>query len=761
MSGPLPHILSRPGASPTSDYFRHVDATRLSKAVTWWCGKGHSKLSRAERETKLVAAFKDQAAVAEVMRNLGPPERAVLGAYRRFGGAVNGTVLRLDLLARGVLEIVEDTRWMSRITRWKRDVVKELAERLVLLPPKLGGESSHRGYAQETERPFPLYALHPALAKQVPPAGPAPFDLPLLKGAPETTGRRSPGEVALDLARVFSYVADRNGVRLAKSGAVAGPALKALAKAVPVGADAHYPLPAPQALYLEVLRHAGALRDEPGDLLPDGDLAAAWFAEPTLEQARLWARGWLAATSWQDGAGEIPAHQRSYREPESALRTAREVLAWCLSGLAQAGERWFGLTAFLSKLQAALGRTDYNAPRADAEGWAPNFPEAQYEDKRGEGRERALWFEREGTWYANALMVTLVQLALVERGRTGKDQHCFRLTEWGRAAFGAPEVAPPEERADERFLVVQPNFDVLAYLDRARPAEAAFLGRLTETGGQSLSAVQTFRLTQSSVYRAMEGGLSPDEVRNFLSRHSQNELPANLARSLSDWAGRRDALVVRRGATVLAFPDRAQRDAYLVGHPGSACGEHFVLAEGVPRGTYPPGALVGDHLDRLRQTWSLDERGCLHVSGLYDLVQAARLRRIADETAEGWRLTGESVRQAGREGLKPAALKSWLEDHLTEPIPPLFDHALDAWLGMNRSVAMGEVVLLEVPDPALFAAIANSPRLSPLLAGTVGSGWLVVRREARKDLKAALAELGFLVGSEITPLTALPEDEDE
>ena len=83
---------------------------------------------------------------------------------------------------------------------------------------------------------------------------------------------------------------------------------------------------------------------------------------------------------------------------------------------------------------------------------------------------RAWWFRYGGTWYANAVMVTLVALGLVERaglGQGGSAPIGFRLTEVGRAVFGAPEIAPPPEPAERRCLVIQPNFDVVAYLDQA------------------------------------------------------------------------------------------------------------------------------------------------------------------------------------------------------------------------------------------------------------------------------------------------------
>ena len=65
----------------------------------------------------------------------------------------------------------------------------------------------------------------------------------------------------------------------------------------------------------------------------------------------------------------------------------------------------------------------------------------------------------------NAKMVTLPWLGVIERGRKASGSGvpwCFRLTPLGRAVFAAPdEVAIPSE-PDEPFLVVQPNFDVVA-----------------------------------------------------------------------------------------------------------------------------------------------------------------------------------------------------------------------------------------------------------------------------------------------------------
>src|SRR5262249_13459627 len=153
-------------------------------------------------------------------------------------------------------------------------------------------------------------------------------------------------------------------------------------------------------------------------------------------------------------------------------------------------------------------------------------------------RERAAWFAGIGSRLANALMVTLPNLGLVERGRHGRGKEpawCFRLTPLGRAVFGAPEQPAPAEEEADRFLVLQPNFDVVAYLDRATVASVGLLGQLAEAPAGSAAdatVVRTFRLTQGSVYQALENGLEPARIVEYLRRHGQNEPPANVLQTL-------------------------------------------------------------------------------------------------------------------------------------------------------------------------------------------------------------------------------------
>ncbi len=211
-------------------------------------------------------------------------------------------------------------------------------------------------------------------------------------------------------------------------------------------------------------------------IVPDLAAATCQFSEPGFRQVNAWVRGWLSARYWFDGSG-ISGNQDS----AELLNTGRQVLAWALGCLARAGDHWFLLETFLEELHALQGNSSFSLPYLKPV-WDPNVAAAQDKEKQtGGARVRAWWFSKEVAWYANAPMITLVTLGVVERARLGAGEsasHGFRLTSLGRAVFGAPEIEPPTEVVERRCLLIQPNFDVVAYLDQADAQTAGVLGRL-------------------------------------------------------------------------------------------------------------------------------------------------------------------------------------------------------------------------------------------------------------------------------------------
>ena len=532
--------------------------------------------------------------------------------------------------------------------------------------------------------------------------------------------------MALDLSRVLAFLSSHGSVKVRKDGLLSTPTLRAMEKAVPLDKGSDFRLPDPHSFLFELLRQVGAVRVQGGEASVDPVATTRQLGLSSPLQAHHWARGWLSTRDWFDGYGTPTPRERDHYA--SSVGTGRQVLAWMLGCLARAGDHWYDLTAFLETAYASLRHAQPHLPVRDA-AWKPGLSVALDPQASGPERQRAWWFDHGGVWYANAVMVTLVTLGLVERARLGTGPAAplgFRLTELGRAVFGAPEVAPPPEPAERRCLVIQPNFDIVAYLDQADARVAGLLARIAESGTAHSGLIQTFRLTQTSVYQAEESGLSHAQIADFLQQNSQREPPANVLRSLADWSGKRESLSLRYGLTLLGFPTTADRDAYLKDHPdGTACGERFVLGSGAR--PQLPGALVTEHLLGCRRTLELDEEGWIRTTQPLDLVQMSRLRRIARpprSASTGWQLTADSIREAGAGGMKPWLVHRWLEDHLVRPAPPLLASAIDAWLkaGRSQTLELGDAVLLHVPNSDLFQAIYNEPASPPLPARPSGPG---------------------------------------
>ena len=167
--------------------------------------------------------------------------------------------------------------------------------------------------------------------------------------------------------------------------------------------------------------------------------------QPPPEQAWHWLRAWLHMSLWQDGIGVVPGRDSDYafvRIPPEKLYDARELLAWALCGVAHASDCWLDLETFLRDLWRASQKNAIDF-YCDRFAWSPELEMARKRDRYpvGENRTPAFWLADEGVW-ANAIMVTLVTLGLVEPGQTtgSKIRPCFRLTELGRVVFGAPEI---------------------------------------------------------------------------------------------------------------------------------------------------------------------------------------------------------------------------------------------------------------------------------------------------------------------------------
>ena len=422
----------------------------MRKKARAWVGPDLSRLPRHSLVMTLRQALEDDNVADRILRALPPQELAVAAVYRRYGGSVDGQVIRLDLMARGLLEIIEDRTPYHTARKWKSNPIRALTESWVLISeqPDMGYYFSPH-YSQGPEHSFERYSLHAGMVRSIKPAGPPPWSIAAAEGAPraDTITGRSAAEVALDLSRVFAYVSAHGSVKVRKNGLLSTPVLRAMEKAVPLDKGPDFRLPDPHGFFFELLRQAGAVRIQWNEASADPAAMTRLIGLSGPLQAHTWARGWLATRDWFDGYGTPVASEREHYA--TSVWSSRQILAWTLGCLARTGDHWYNLTGFIETLYDNLRHVHPHLPGRES-AWNPRFPAVVGPVTPGPDHQRAWWYSRGGVWYANAVMVTLVALGLVERARLGQDVSApfgFRLTEVGRAIFGAPEIAPPPEPA--------------------------------------------------------------------------------------------------------------------------------------------------------------------------------------------------------------------------------------------------------------------------------------------------------------------------
>jgi len=722
-------------------------STELKRAARFWAGKEAGSFTKEKCIAALTRTMADADTARRVLASLTEKERQVLGIFTRYGPTVSGGLLTAEVYTREIIppppKNQASDHYYQTYRNWRdRDPVPGLRERFVLV-----GNYYDSYYSSYDRHRYSQLTLHTTLAQGVAPAPPVAWRASHACAEAVSTARRSSAQVGLDLWRVAEALRSMGTWQTVKGDSPAKATRARLQKEVSLR-DATkdlMSLPDAESFYYELLHSM--------DLLKIGD-KRSWIHEEALErhlqqppaaQARGWVRAWLHMPLWQDGIGVVPDRDNKYesvRIEPSALEHARELLVWALCGVAHAPSCWLDLETFLRDLWHKTRETEINFYWGSYS-WDPEFEMGKKRDQYRAGDERmlAFWLAAEAVWAANALLVTLATLGLVERGQTtGKDvRPCFRLTELGRVVFGAPEVEAAPNPGEARFLTVQPNLEVVAYLDSADARQVCTLSRFAASASPADSPAQTFELRRDSFYRALESGMTLEEVRTFLTEHGKTELPANVERMLSEWAGRRESLVLRTKTVLALGPLDSQTR-------GRALNNHVFL---LPSSTAKIAAMgfsgwtILDHEGKPERAWTTDELGYV-ASDSHTSISQLRLARIADRTTTGWQITAQSVGRARLGGMTAEQILGWLSDHVKGGVPPLLEVAVRNWTS-RQSVQLRQVQMLRIMQPRAQQALLHSPTFRAFLAGHIPPEWFLIHADHLSEVRSLLETLGFMI----------------
>ncbi|TXD35316.1 hypothetical protein FRC98_16000 [Lujinxingia vulgaris] len=152
---------------------------------------------------------------------------------------------------------------------------------------------------------------------------------------------------------------------------------------------------------------------------------------------------------------------------------------------------------------------------------------------------------------------TLSWSGLMQFGRTDDNQRVARLSPRGARALGleGSEIPAPQGGC----LIVQPNFEVMVFLDNAPVSVLHELYRVGERRKLS-DRVATFQLAAESVQRGYSLGASATALVKLLNTFGHTPVPEAVAFQLNDWERVHQRLTIHRQGVLLRHPDPERFD---------------------------------------------------------------------------------------------------------------------------------------------------------------------------------------------------------
>lgn len=125
---------------------------------------------------------------------------------------------------------------------------------------------------------------------------------------------------------------------------------------------------------------------------------------------------------------------------------------------------------------------------------------------------------------------TPLLLGIIEGAYRGKKLLGVRLTDVGEAVLHNQDSGRHPVR--ETFFV-QPNFEITVFTSEMNYESLYRLMIIAEP--VKTDVVSTYRITDRSIFQAIELGLRADEILGFLETESSKPVPNNVSRSIRDW----------------------------------------------------------------------------------------------------------------------------------------------------------------------------------------------------------------------------------
>ncbi|MFN8595926.1 MAG: helicase-associated domain-containing protein [Anaerolineae bacterium] len=268
-------------------------------------------------------------------------------------------------------------------------------------------------------------------------------------------------------------------------------------------------------------------------LKPDARLSTEWLQAAELDQQRRLFEAWRADPTWSD-----LAHVASL-QIERAVSIQTDVVAIRAAILqalrAAVPQAWHTIDSLLQRLKSQSPdflRTDFDADyvrAADSGEYLRGF---------------SAWERVEGALIRSILSGPLHWLGIVNLA-AGDQPSAFTLTSLGAALFGL-ETDLSDSRPARHFTVRANATLEVAAARRYDRFQAARIAELIAIDGDTYR----YRLTPSSLARAVSQKIDAAKVIDFLSRASGQALPPTLAKAIQRWSSKGTEVKVERAVIV-------------------------------------------------------------------------------------------------------------------------------------------------------------------------------------------------------------------
>jgi hypothetical protein len=321
-------------------------------------------------------------------------------------------------------------------------------------------------------------------------------------------------------------------------------------------------------------------------------------------------------------------------------------------------------------------------------------------------------------------------------------------------------------------LIVQPNFELVALA----PVSESLLIKLDRFADRiSLEHIAQYRLTRSSVSRAIQMGLHTEQIQAILTQAVSGEIPQNVSYSLSEWERQARRVEIWPEATLLEVDDESTLDMLLampemrnlfkrrlsprlveVNPPQlplvqEILWRHYHLPALSPAPTLHGASDAGRLVIREAQ-WHLHHDGLLQpLCAVCDLYLVAELTHFSERDEHtGWqRLTEHAIQAALKQGFQLDYIIRFLQQYCQGGIPGSLLIRLKLWggrYGPDPAASVEHAPLLRLPAQIL-QDLRNDEDLQHLLGPDVPPDSRLVHIDENNlpRILALLRERGFHV----------------